>query len=149
LDKEGMSDPYNLRRFLEAQQPVYETVRRELKQGRKHSHWMWFVFPQIEGLGQSDMARKYAITSREEGKAYLNHPVLGQRLRECAALVALLNGRSIEDIFGYPDNLKFRSSMTLFAESAPDDRIFRECLEKYFGGKPDVKTLALLSAAPS
>jgi uncharacterized protein (DUF1810 family) len=149
LDKEGMSDPYNLRRFLEAQQPVYETVRRELKQGRKRSHWMWFVFPQIEGLGQSDMARKYAITSREEGKAYLNHPVLGQRLRECAALVALLNGRSIEDIFGYPDNLKFRSSMTLFAESAPDDRIFRECLEKYFGGKPDVKTLALLSAAPS
>lgn len=144
-----MSDPYNLRRFLDAQQPVYETVRAELKDGRKRSHWIWFIFPQIEGLGKSDMARRYSISSREEAVAYLDHVVLGQRLRECAMLVASLNGRSIEDIFGYPDDLKFRSSMTLFAEVATDGGIFRKCLEKYFGGKPDVKTLALLSGRPS
>ncbi|HET7060617.1 MAG TPA: DUF1810 domain-containing protein [Nitrosospira sp.] len=149
LDKEGVGDPYNLRRFLDAQQPVYEAVRGELKDGCKRSHWMWFVFPQIEGLGQSHMAGKYAIKSREEGNAYLDHPVLGHRLRECAALVANLDGLLIEDIFGYPDDLKFRSSMTLFGEIAPGGGIFRECLEKYFEGKPDVKTLALLSARPS
>jgi uncharacterized protein (DUF1810 family) len=140
-----MGDPYNLRRFLDAQQPVYETVRGELKDGRKRSHWIWFIFPQIEGLGQSDMARKYAISSREEAAAYLDHPVLGQRLRECGTLVAAIAGRSIEDIFGYPDHLKFHSSMSLFAEAAPHDPVFRACLQKYFNGKLDPNTLARLS----
>ena len=139
-----MDDPYNLRRFVDAQQAVYETVCRELRQGRKESHWMWFIFPQIKGLGQSEMARKFAISSRDEAKAYLAHPVLGPRLRECTRIVADLEGKSVEDIFGYPDDMKFRSSMTLFAQTAKDNEIFRRCLEKYFQGEPDRLTLAAL-----
>jgi uncharacterized protein (DUF1810 family) len=139
-----MDDPYNLRRFVDAQQAVYETVCRELRQGRKESHWMWFIFPQIKGLGQSEMARKFAISSRDEAKAYLAHPVLGPRLRECTRIVADLEGKSVEDIFGYPDDRKFRSSMTLFAQTAKDNEIFRRCLEKYFQGEPDRLTLAAL-----
>jgi len=139
-----MDDPYNLRRFVDAQQAVYETVCRELRQGRKESHWMWFIFPQIKGLGHSGMARKFAISSGDEAKAYLAHPVLGPRLRECTRIVADLEGKSVEDIFGYPDDRKFRSSMTLFAQTAKDNEIFRRCLEKYFQGEPDRLTLAAL-----
>jgi uncharacterized protein (DUF1810 family) len=140
-----MSDPYNLRRFVNTQQSIYDDVLRELREGHKRSHWMWFIFPQIEGLGHSAMAREYAISSREEAEAYLRHPVLGQRLKECARLVAAINGRSIEDIFGYPDYLKFRSSMTLFSNVASNREIFEECLQKYFGGEPDPVTLAELN----
>jgi uncharacterized protein (DUF1810 family) len=139
-----MDGPYNLRRFVDAQQAVYETVCRELRQGRKESHWMWFIFPQIKGLGHSEMARKFAISSRDEAKAYLAHPVLGPRLRECSRIVADLEGKSVEDIFGYPDDMKFRSSMTLFAQTAKDNEIFTRCLEKYFQGEPDRLTLAAL-----
>jgi uncharacterized protein (DUF1810 family) len=111
-------DPYSLQRFLDAQAPVYERVLGELRAGRKRSHWMWFVFPQIAGLGQSEMARRYAISSLAEAKTYREHPVLGARLRDCTALVNQVDGRSIDEIFGYPDDLKFHSSMTLFARAA-------------------------------
>jgi uncharacterized protein (DUF1810 family) len=145
-----VSDPYNLQRFVDAQQPIYETVKRELRAGRKQSHWMWFIFPQITGLGHSDMARRFAICSREEAAAYLNHIDLGSRLRECSEIVADHRERSIEEFFGYPDTLKFRSSMTLFAHVAglphpgAGDQVFDECLRKYFNGQPDPLTLALL-----
>lgn len=145
-----MSDPYDLRRFVDAQQQVFETVKRELHAGRKQSHWMWFIFPQIIGLGRSDVARKFAISSREEAEAYLNHSVLGTRLRECSRIVADHQERAIEDIFGYPDTLKFRSSMTLFAHVAhltharTRNQVFDECLCKYFNGEPDALTPALL-----
>lgn len=142
-----MDDPYDLRRFVDAQQAVYETVCRELRQGCKQSHWMWFIFPQTQGLGHSATAQKFAISSREEADAYLAHPILGPRLRECTRIVADLEGKSVEDIFGYPDDMKFRSSMTLFARAAADTdkEIFQRCLEKYFGGKPDPATLVLLN----
>ena len=136
-----MNDPYHLRRFVDAQDPVYERVCTELRNGRKTSHWMWFVFPQLRGLGQSQMAHAFGISSRAEAEAYLKHPVLGARLRECTRLVNLVEGRSIEEIFGYPDDLKFRSSMTLFAQVSPDDDIFVKALQKYFGGVPDQLTL--------
>jgi uncharacterized protein (DUF1810 family) len=139
-----MDGPYNLRRFVNAQRPVYERVCRELRQGRKESHWMWFIFPQIKGLGHSEMAQKYGISSRDEAKAYLAHPVLGPRLRECSGIVADQEGKSVEDIFGYPDDRKFRSSMTLFAQTAKDNEIFTRCLEKYFQGEPDSLTLTAL-----
>lgn len=139
-----MADPYRLQRFLEAQQSVYDTVTAELRSGRKRSHWMWFIFPQIAGLGHSPMARTYAISSLDEAKAYLAHPILGHRLRECADLAAGIEGRTVEDIFGYPDDLKFRSSMTLFSHATPDNAVFLACLQKYFNGKPDAATLARL-----
>ncbi len=125
-----MADPFRLQRFVAAQQPVYATVVAELRAGRKRTHWMWFVFPQLEGLGHSAMAQRYAISSLDEAVAYLAHPILGPRLRECAAIVAGIADRSIEDIFGHPDDLKFRSSMTLFASVAPDDPIFAAWLER-------------------
>ena len=139
-----MNDRYNLQRFEAAQTPVYDTVCAELRAGRKRSHWMWFIFPQIEGLGSSAMARKFAIGSAEEARAYLAHPVLGPRLRQCSRLVADLDGRAIEAIFCYPDDMKFQSSMTLFAHVATDDDVFNACLRKYFGGVPDSATLARL-----
>lgn len=139
-----MDDPYHLQRFVDAQQPVFENVCRELSDGRKRSHWMWFVFPQIKGLGRSDMALKFAISSREEAEAYLKHAVLGPRLRECSRIVAALDGRAIEDIFGYPDTMKFQSSMTLFAHVAADNDVFNDCLRKYFEGETDPFTLARL-----
>ncbi len=139
-----MPDPFNLQRFVEAQDPVYARVCEELRQGRKRSHWMWFVFPQIRGLGRSAMAQKFAISSREEAAAYLRHPVLGPRLRECARLVNLVQGRMIGEIFGSPDDMKFRSSMTLFARSTDDNGVFEEALRKYFGGVPDPATLERL-----
>jgi uncharacterized protein (DUF1810 family) len=139
-----MSDPFNLQRFLDAQQPVFDSVCAELRAGRKRSHWMWFIFPQLGGLGSSEMARRFAISSLQEARAYLAHPVLGARLIECSRLVAAIDGRSIEAIFGYPDYLKFHSSMTLFAQAASDKPAFGECLQKYFHGQPDPATLALL-----
>ncbi len=137
-------DPYNLQRFVDAQETVFEQARSELREGRKRSHWMWFIFPQIEGLGHSEVARKYAISGRDEAIAYLDHQILGPRLRECTRLVALLEGRSIEEIFGYPDDLKFHSSMTLFANVTASDQIFRDALEKYYAGQLDNATLERL-----
>ena len=137
-------DPYRLERFVEAQNGVYPQVVAELRQGRKRSHWMWFIFPQIRGLGSSPTAIEFAISSRDEAARYLAHPVLGPRLEECTRLVTQVQGRSIGQIFPYPDDLKFCSSMTLFAQSAADNRIFLEALRKYCGGQLDERTLALL-----
>lgn len=139
-----MQKGYNLERFVEAQKGVYEQATRELRAGRKRSHWIWFIFPQIAGLGHSEMARHYAISSLAEADAYLKHPVLGPRLRECAQLVVDVEGRSIDEILGDPDDLKFRSSMTLFAHAGPDERVFREALGKYFDGVEDRLTLERL-----
>ncbi len=139
-----MDDPHNLQRFVAAQSPVYEQVCSELREGRKRSHWMWFIFPQIMGLGHSELASRFAISRLEEAEAYLKHPVLGPRLRECTRLVNLVEGRSIDRILGHPDDLKFRSSMTLFAQATPDNQVFNEALWKYFGGEPDPATLERL-----
>jgi uncharacterized protein (DUF1810 family) len=139
-----MNDPYDLRRFVDAQNPVFEQVCAELRGGQKQGHWMWFIFPQLQGLGHSQMANKFAISSQDEAEAYLKHEVLGPRLRECARLVMLVEGRSIQQIFGYPDDLKFRSSMTLFARAASDTQIFRDALQKYFGGEVDQATIERL-----
>lgn len=139
-----MDDPHNLERFVTAQAAVYSTVLAELKAGRKRSHWMWFVFPQLAGLGRSAMARQFAIASLDEAAAYLAHPVLGARLRECSTLLAQVDGRSAHEILGDPDDMKFHSSMTLFAHAGPGDSVFRQCLDKYFGGVADSATLALI-----
>ena len=139
-----MSDPYDLQRFVDAQNLVYDRVRAELQEGRKRSHWMWFIFPQIAGLGSSPLARKFAISSLSEAAAYLEHPVLGPRLTECTRLVNLVEGRSIEQIFGRPDDLKFRSSMTLFARASLDNQVFVDALQKYFNGEFDPATLERL-----
>ena len=141
-----MDDSWNLQRFVLAQQSHYDNVLAELRTGRKRSHWMWFIFPQIKGLGHSEMARKFAIASLDEAVAYLRHPLLGKRLRECSGLVAAIEGRTAGQIFGYPDDMKFHSSMTLFSEAGKDegDEIFRQCLHKYFAGKPDPATLVQL-----
>ena len=139
-----IKDAFDLQRFVTAQEPVMARVLAELRAGAKRSHWMWFVFPQIAGLGSSAMAQRYALRSLEEAKAYLAHPVLGERLRECAAIVAGLEGRSAREIFGWPDDLKLRSSMTLFSRAADDPAPFVAVLEKYFDGKPDDATLARL-----
>ena len=144
-----MNDPFGLERFIAAQDRgrTYEAAVGELRAGRKRSHWMWFVFPQIAGLGQSPTSRRYAISSLAEARAYLAHPVLGRRLIESACIVRDLEGRSASDIFGGIDALKLRSSMTLFARADPEDRAFGEVLEKYFGGVPDEATDRLLDAA--
>jgi uncharacterized protein (DUF1810 family) len=139
-----MDDRFRLQRFLDAQQPVYETVLEELRAGRKRSHWMWFIFPQIAGLGHSATARMFAVSSLAEAAAYAAHATLGPRLRECFALVARIEGRSVDEIFDHPDDLKFHSSATLFTRAAPQEQIFAACLEKYFGGRPDPRTIALL-----
>jgi uncharacterized protein (DUF1810 family) len=136
-------DPFELERFIKAQDRVYERVCAELRNGRKESHWMWFIFPQVRGLGSSETAKAFGIASCEEAEAYLKHPILGTRLRECSGLVNLIEGRSAENIFGYPDNLKFRSSMTLFAKVS-SDRVFQDALTKFFAGEPDERTLFLL-----
>ena len=140
-----IDDEYDLRRFVDAQRESYARARAELSTGRKTSHWMWFVFPQLSGLGRSPMAERYAISSLGEAKAYLAHAVLGARLEECAALVNAVEGKSLQEIFGSPDDLKFRSSMTLFAHAAPPASVFREALDKYCGGEEDPLTLALLN----
>jgi uncharacterized protein (DUF1810 family) len=138
------ADPFDLRRFVEAQDPVYDTAVEELRNGAKRSHWIWFVFPQLRGLGHSPTAMQYGISSLDEARAYLAHDVLGPRLRECAQLVAAIDGRSVEDIFGWPDNLKVRSSMTLFARATNDNADFRAVLDKFYGGEEDPVTLELL-----
>jgi uncharacterized protein (DUF1810 family) len=130
-------DPFDLQRFVEAQNPCFERVRSELREGKKRGHWIWFIFPQIKGLGHSPMAQKFAISSRDEAKAYLAHPILGPRLRECSELVNSIEGRSLGEIFGSPDDLKFRSCMTLFAHAMQDNQIFVDALQKYCAGKPD------------
>ena len=140
-----MTDEYHLQRFLDAQGHVYDSVLDELRAGRKSSHWMWFIFPQITGLGLSGTAQKFAITSLEEAKAYLQHPVLGPRLRECTQLVLTVEGRSAEQILGYPDNLKLRSCMTLFMAATTDNKVFKDALLKYFEGKSDELTLDILA----
>jgi len=144
---DAMRDQYGLERFVRAQDGVYEQACAELRSGRKRTHWMWFIFPQIKGLGSSEMAVRFAISSIEEAKAYLEHPVLGDRLRECARIVVAVEGRTAEEIFGYPDDLKFRSSMTLFAKAAEiseEDLVFSQALDKYFGGKEDAGTVERL-----
>ena len=137
-------DTFNLQRFVDAQNPVYEQACSELRSGRKQSHWMWFIFPQIKGLGRSHLADKFAIASRAEAQAYLEHPVLGPRLRACSQLVTLTDGKTIRQIFGSLDDLKFHSSMTLFARVATDHQIFDDALNKYFDGEPDRLTLLRL-----
>jgi uncharacterized protein (DUF1810 family) len=139
-----MSDPYDLQRFIEAQDRVYPRVVAELRAGRKTSHWMWFVFPQVAGLGSSPMAQKYAIGSLEEARAYLAQAVLGARLVECTQLVLDVKGRDISDILGYPDDIKFRSSMTLFAALEDAPQVFDAALRQYFAGEHDARTLEIL-----
>ena len=139
-----MSGEHHLSRFTKAQTFVYDSALDELTSGQKYSHWMWFIFPQIEGLGRSDTARYYAIKNREEARQYLEHPVLGERLIECTKTVLSVHGRSAAQIFGYPDELKFRSSMTLFAEVSASDSVFEQALDKYFDGQKDPKTLERL-----
>ena len=141
-----MEDPYGLQRFVEAQEDSYAQAVAELADGRKTSHWMWFVFPQLRGLGHSPMAMRYAITSLDEARAYLAHPVLGPRLLQCVQLALRIEARSAHDIFGSPDELKFRSCLTLFAQAAPGQSVFDEALRKYFDGVPDARTLQLLGA---
>lgn len=138
-----MNDTFHLERFVRAQTPVYDSVLKELKKEEKSSHWMWFIFPQIDGLGRSSTAQHYAIKSREEAKAFLAHPVLGERLRECCRILQGAEA-SASQIFGFPDNLKFRSSLTLFEEVADDDSLFVRLLEKFYGGQRDQTTLQLL-----
>ena len=138
-----MTDPFDLDRFVNAQAPVYATVLAELRQGRKQSHWMWFISPEFAGLGLSAMTQRFALRSREEAVAYLGHHVLGQRLRECTALVNAVEDRTIHDILGSPDDLKFQSSMTLFAAVSSEPE-FAAAIAKYYGGTPDRKTLELL-----
>ncbi|AZH25672.1 DUF1810 domain-containing protein [Haloplanus aerogenes] len=140
-------DPHNLERFVEAQDPVIDEVKRELRSGRKRTHWMWFVFPQMAGLGRSEMSRRYAISSRDEAEAYLRHAILGPRLRDCTEIVNAVDGRSATEIFGSPDDLKFRSSMTLFDAVADDPTPFSTALQQYYDGDPDPKTLELLGDA--
>jgi uncharacterized protein (DUF1810 family) len=137
-------DPHDLARFVTAQDGALDDARAELRAGRKRSHWMWFVFPQVAGLGSSPVAQHYAISGLDEARAYLAHPVLGPRLRECAELAAAVPGRSASEVFGYPDDLKLRSSMTLFAAADPDAPEFTAVLDRYFDGEPDPRTLALL-----
>ena len=136
---------FDLQRFVDAQDPIYDQVRAELTAGAKASHWMWFVFPQLQGLGRSGMAVKYEIQSLEEAKAYWLHSVLGARLRECVELVLAVKGKSAFQIFGTPDDLKFRSSMTLFLRAVPEEPLFRRVLTKYCNGREDSRTVELLA----
>jgi uncharacterized protein (DUF1810 family) len=141
----AMPDPFNLERFITAQGTVYPQVVAELSAGCKRTHWIWFIFPQIKGLGRSSQSEYYGIGSLEEAAAYARHPLLGVRLVECTRLVNQVEGRSIREILGSPDDLKFCSSMTLFARAAGENPVFRAAMQKYFNGQPDPLTLALLS----
>jgi uncharacterized protein (DUF1810 family) len=138
------NDPYNLSRFVDAQRGDYEEALAEIRAGRKRSHWMWYVFPQFVGLGSSSTSVRYAINSRDEAKAYLVHPVLGPRLLECAEAVLQIQGRSAFEIFGSPDDMKLRSSATLFASVSRSDSVFQRIIARYFGGEPDARTLELM-----
>ena len=137
-------DPHDLDRFVQAQRDDYDAALAEIRGGRKQSHWMWYVFPQLDGLGSSAMARRYAIRSLRETEAYLRHPVLGPRLTAIAEAALAVEGRSAREIFGAPDDMKLRSSATLFARASPDGSVFHRLLDRYFGGMPDGRTLALL-----
>lgn len=139
-----MNGAFDLDRFVIAQDPVFEAVLLELRQGQKREHWIWFIFPQLRGLGRSWEADHFGIASLEEADAYLRHPILGQRLVECTAIVNRIDGHSTQEIFGGIDSIKFRSSMTLFAEIEPHKKVFTDALEKYFGGEPDRLTLEML-----
>jgi uncharacterized protein (DUF1810 family) len=141
-----MDDPYNLERFVEAQRSDYARALAEIRAGRKRSHWMWYIFPQIEGLGSSAMSQRYAIRSAAEARAYLEHSVLGARLRTCAEALVSLEGRSVEQIFGFPDDRKLRSCATLFAAVSPAGSVFHRLLEKYFQGEWDRKTIEKIKA---
>ena len=139
-----MDDPFDLQRFVDAQDGVYERALAELRRGRKTSHWMWFVFPQLRGLGRSAMAYEYGIASLDEARAYLAHALLGPRLVECTAAVNAVEGRSAHEIFGSPDDMKFHSSMTLFARASPATAEFSAALDIYFAAEPDERTIRLL-----
>lgn len=141
-----MTDPYNLNRFVEAQRAVYDGVIAELNLGKKTGHWIWFIFPQIAGLGESSMARRYSLSSIQEARAYNAHPVLGPRLAECTRIVLATKDRSVEQIFGELDALKFRSCMTLFSIADPDNEIFQKAVDRCFEGLPDTLTLKVLNA---
>jgi uncharacterized protein (DUF1810 family) len=141
---ESASDPFDLKRFVDAQAPVYRSVVEELRHGRKRSHWMWFVFPQLLGLGSSPMAVRFGISSLDEARAYLRHDLLGPRLHECTRLVNEVQGRSIGEIFGSPDDLKLCSSMTLFARATDDNQDFSALLTKYYAGQQDPLTATRL-----
>lgn len=141
-----MEDPFDLNRFVAAQERVYHDVLDELGRGRKTGHWIWYIFPQIKGLGRSATSRRFSISSIDEAKAYLEHPILGPRLRECTQLVIDGEGRTAEQIFGYPDYLKFRSCMTLYGHADPDDPVFIDALAKYFAGEPDPLTIEALES---
>ncbi|MDX3924638.1 MAG: DUF1810 domain-containing protein [Shinella sp.] len=140
------ADSFNLDRFVEAQDPVYAQVMRELGAGRKRTHWMWFVFPQIAGLGSSPISRFYAISSLAEAEAYLGHPLLGARLLQCVETLLAVEETDPHEIFGSPDDMKFQSSMTLFCAAAGRNSVFGRALDRFYGGKPDQGTLALLAA---
>jgi uncharacterized protein (DUF1810 family) len=142
---QSASDSFDLQRFIDAQERVYPTVLDELRVGRKRSHWIWFIFPQVAGLGSSPTATRYAISSLHEARAYLRHELLGPRLHECVRLVNAAQGRSIGEIFGSPDDLKVRSSMTLFAHATQDNKDFVELLERYYDGEEDPLTLERLT----
>ena len=143
-DSRSEADPYDLRRFVLAQMHVYEQALAELKHGRKRTHWMWFIFPQIDGLAFSSTSNLYSIKSIEEAKAYLDHPILGPRLMECVEAVLGMEGRSATGIFGSPDDMKLRSCATLFATVLPNGNVFERLLEKYYGGERNIKTLHIL-----
>ncbi len=138
------ADRYDLKRFLEAQESTYYEALNEIRSGRKRTHWMWFIFPQLAGLGASHMAVRYAIGSLDEANSYLTHPILGARLTECAEAALAVRGKSATEIFGSPDDLKLRSSATLFAQVSPPDSVFHRLLDKCYGGEPDARTLELL-----
>ncbi|GAB2589056.1 DUF1810 domain-containing protein [Ramlibacter solisilvae] len=137
-------DPFDLQRFVAAQDPLFDGVQDELRQGRKRTHWMWFVFPQLAALGASPTAKHYGIASLDEARAYLAHPVLGPRLRACCELLLQLEGRTAHQVFGYPDELKLRSCLTLFDRAAGGAPLFARCLDKYYAGQPDAATLQLV-----
>jgi uncharacterized protein (DUF1810 family) len=141
-------DRFDLNRFVQAQEEIYARALAEIKVGRKRSHWMWFIFPQIDGLGHSSTARFYAIKTKDEAEAYLNHPLLGKRLAECAEALLKIKGKPAEEILGYPDDLKLRSSMTLFASVSQPDSVFSRVLDKYYSSQPDGQTLELLKHGP-
>ena len=141
-------DPHDLNRFVQAQEDDYERALSEIKSGRKRSHWMWYIFPQFDGLGFSATSRRYSIKSVAEAKAYLRHPVLGPRLKECAEASLSIEGRSAYEIFGSPDDMKLRSCATLFAYVSPPGSAFHRLIDKYFAGKYDSKTLKLMGITP-
>jgi len=140
-----MTDPFELERFVRAQEPVLAQVRQELRDGHKRSHWMWFIFPQLRGLGRSEMATRYGLALMAEARAYLAHPVLGPRLLECTNLLNAVEGRDVHQILGSPDDMKFQSCLTLFARAEPGQTAFQNALQRYFDGREDERTLQLLA----